>query len=108
MNKYEALEVIEDHSFVFLSANKKLEEAIRVIKDEIIPRKLFLLSVEEYERYKDSIPLVKEYWWLRSPGKYSNYGAYVKSDCSVYLIGTEVEYEGGIRPALWLSLTPSN
>ena len=100
MDKYEALEVIEEHSFVFLSANKKLEEALRVIKDEIIPRKLFLLSVEEYEKYKDSIPLVKRWVWLRSPGISSYSAASVRSDGSVRAYGDVVSYTRGIRPAL--------
>ena len=28
--------------------------------------KIFLLSKEEYEKYKDKIPLIKTHWWLRT------------------------------------------
>lgn len=32
---------------------------------------IFLLSLEEYLKYKDKIPLIDESWWLRTPGKTS-------------------------------------
>lgn len=34
---------------------------------------IFLLSTEEYEKYKDAIPQINESWWLRSPGHGSRY-----------------------------------
>ena len=50
------------------------------------------------------------WWWLRSPGDYSNYAAYVYvayvyGDGFVYVGGVNVDADsGGVRPALWLSL----
>jgi len=45
------------------------------------------------------------WWWLRSPGDYSNYAAYVYGDGFVYVGGSTVGNDsGGVRPALWLSL----
>lgn len=32
---------------------------------------IFLLSLDEYSKYKDKIPLIDESWWLRTPGKTS-------------------------------------
>lgn len=60
---------------------------------------LFLLSSEEYERYKDKIRCIEMYWWLRD--KYTNSSAYV---CRVNTDG--YSYYGGasracgVRPCL--------
>jgi len=44
-------------------------------------------------------------WWLRSPGYYRTYAAYVLRDGSVRLVGNTVGNEtGGVRPALWLKI----
>lgn len=60
---------------------------------------LFLLSVEEYEKYKDVIPVIGSWWWLRSPGYFSNGAAGVDSDGSVDAGGYGVNDARGIRPA---------
>jgi hypothetical protein len=45
------------------------------------------------------------WWWLRSPGGYQAYAAYVRTDGSVDLGGGYVVLIGcGVRPALWLNL----
>ena len=44
------------------------------------------------------------WWWLRSPGIRQGYAAYVGSDGFVGLGGYDVDYEGGVRPALWINL----
>ena len=45
------------------------------------------------------------WWWLRSPGGSSNSAAYVHDGGSVYVSGLYVlNYNGGVRPALWLNL----
>ena len=48
------------------------------------------------------------WWWLRSPGFYPNYAAYVFQYGYLFLIGHMVGREGGfgggVRPALWLYL----
>ncbi len=44
-------------------------------------------------------------WWLRSPGNYSYYAAYVGCDGSVNGIGFGVPYDAaGVRPAFWMKL----
>jgi hypothetical protein len=45
------------------------------------------------------------WWWLRSPGYFSNYAAYVNNDGNVDVNGSPVaDAGGGVRPALWLNL----
>ena len=45
------------------------------------------------------------WWWLRSPGYYSNYAAYVRSDSDVYYFGHSVLYDSYcVRPAFNLNL----
>ena len=36
-----------------------------------------LLSLDEYKKYSKKIPVIDHYWWLRSPGYYSNYAVLV-------------------------------
>ena len=65
------------------------------MKDE-----LFLLSVEEYEKYKGVIPVIGSWWWLRSPGHDSYDAASVNDGGSVDAYGFNVIDARGIRPAL--------
>ncbi len=44
------------------------------------------------------------WWWLRSPGTYQHYAAYVYNDGSLYSIHVNY-FSGCVRPALWLDLT---
>ncbi len=45
------------------------------------------------------------YWWLRSPGGYSNYAAGVSTDGYASSSGFYVVYaDGAVRPALWINL----
>lgn len=63
--------------------------------------KLFLLSTEEYEKYKGVISHIKMWWWLRSPGDYSNYAASVRSGGSINYFGNFVYRDNdAVRPAL--------
>lgn len=69
--------------------------------------RIFLLSVEEYEKYKNLIPIICKWWWLRSPGDggfdyavsvncygdVKSRGNYVFDDCDA------------VRPALYFSFT---
>lgn len=96
--------------------------------------KVFLLSINEVNRYFDSdgakkcVPTAyaiangawtwntytKGYtkgvaatcwWWLRSPGYNQNCAAYVYSDGSVDYYGSTLRIDGvGVRPALWINL----
>ena len=64
---------------------------------------MFLLSNEEYEQYKDQIPQINCWWWLRSPGDNSNLAASVYNDGYVYSYGNYVLSTcDAVRPALKL------
>ena len=65
--------------------------------------KLFLLSKDEYEKYRNKIPNVPDWWWLRSPGHDTDRAACVTPFGSVNDNGHDV-YDGynGVRPALRL------
>jgi len=71
---------------------------------------IFLLSVEEYLKIQNNILKINAWWWLRSPGNYSDYAASVNNDGSVYFIGNYVNYcSDAVRPALhFLNLNSSN
>ena len=43
------------------------------------------------------------WWWLRSPGYFQNYAAYVDPDGSLYDTHAHNEW-GSVRPALWVNL----
>ena len=87
--------------------------------------KVFLLSIEETEQYFDTdesrecqtTAYAKEqgaytgssseicWWWLRSPGDYSDSAAGVFDAGSVDFDGSSVYRDnGGVRPALWINL----
>ena len=60
-----------------------------------------LLTKEEYERYKERIPLVRDVWWLRSPGHYDDRASIVLDDGYVNINGYSVDYFlVAVRPAL--------
>ena len=62
---------------------------------------IFLLSIEEYEHYKNEIPHENCWWWLRSPGYGQNHAAFVDSGGSVYYFGSYVFFStSAVRPAL--------
>ena len=86
---------------------------------------VFLLSIQEAEKYFDNREARKAYpteyakangayeysstkccwWWLRSPGDFSNYAAYVSSAGWVSRGGNVVRSATGcVRPALWVNL----
>ncbi len=69
-----------------------------------------LLSVDEAERLLSKQD--REYhswWWLRSPGFYQNYAAFVNDVGSVYYYGTSVNIgDGCVRPALNIDLDSSD
>lgn len=63
--------------------------------------KIFLLSKEEYENYKDKIPHINIFdTWLRTAGKGTN-AAIIDRHGAVVEFGTYVGFEcGAVRPAL--------
>ncbi|MDR2728733.1 MAG: DUF6273 domain-containing protein [Chitinispirillales bacterium] len=53
------------------------------------------------ERRYSRDPVVRTWWWLRSPGNNSNNAAYVNNDGNVNMNGNNTFREsGGVRPAL--------
>lgn len=63
--------------------------------------KIFLLSIEEYEKLREFIPQIKTWWWLRSPGYTDVLAAYVSGEGRVREVGSNVQLdEAWIRPAL--------
>ncbi|MCL1982072.1 MAG: WG repeat-containing protein [Clostridiales bacterium] len=78
--------------------------------------KIFLLSLEEADRYfaSDNDRMANYYydsgcdWWLRSPGQYDAAAAVVCDDGQIGFGGVEASSDYiGVRPALWLNLTDS-
>ncbi|MCL2002730.1 MAG: DUF6273 domain-containing protein [Oscillospiraceae bacterium] len=73
--------------------------------------KIFLLSIDEALAYfaNDSARIAYDsggkaiWWWLRSPD-HAGYAADVDIDGSIYSGYNFVDYNGGVRPALWLNL----
>ena len=62
---------------------------------------IFLLSTQEYEKYKDAIPEVNTAWWLRSFGGDSDCAALVSNDGSVNDYGYSVYCNrGAVRPVI--------
>jgi hypothetical protein len=71
---------------------------------------IFLLSIEEAERYFDGNDArvvcdddgEPTDWWLRSPGMNSGFAAYVNNDGEVHYDGHRVNDVHGLRPAMWV------
>lgn len=84
-------------------ALKKIAELESYIKQLDEQDEIFLLSVEEYEKYKDVIPKFSCWWWLRSLGYGRYHAADVGNDGLVNSYGHDVynSYHC-VRPALRL------
>jgi hypothetical protein len=70
--------------------------------------KFFLLSIEEARIYfaGDGDRSIGHWWWLRSPGEYTDDVAIILGDGHVDVDGRNAnDAHGGIRPALWIDLT---
>lgn len=84
----------------------KAQKYITVKKEINIKIKgITLLSIEEYEKCRDIIPVLHyEQWWLRSPGYIaSTNAAYVRFDGAVGDYGSSVDnFQNSVRPALFL------
>ena len=118
MTREEAIQVCTDVQTMCLSDRIKdaMRMAIEALKEEshrvIKPEKedvgfgadeIFLLSTKEYEKYKDEIPVINCWWWLRSPSPYPNLAQVVRNDGSVDDVGHDVSYnDSAVRPALKL------
>lgn len=74
------------------------------VKEKITINEITLLSVEDYNKYKDNIPLLKESWWLRSAGYHDGSAACVFSkDGCIGILGNLVFRMFGVRPVLRIS-----
>lgn len=70
-------------------------------KYDVEQDEIFLLSKEEYERFKSIIPLYSGWWWLRSPGDDSRSAANVDCGGSVNNFGYYYCNDiNAVRPAL--------
>ena len=68
-----------------------------------------LLSIDEYEKMRNVIPHMHDFWWLRSPGNDSGHAAEVSNDGTVNEDGSNVNYSlNCVRPALILDPKFSN
>ena len=80
----------------------KVEKIITtIIPLEVEIKDITLLSIDEYEACKNTVPSVDGWWWLRSPGYYSNSAASVDRGGGVDDDGNYVDYDHyAVRPAL--------
>ena len=75
--------------------------------------KIFLLSTSEARTYfKDDNDRIasfngqNDWWWLRSPGNYEDSVSSISHIGYIYLYGYYIFHtDGGVRPALWISLS---
>ena len=87
----------------------EMDKYFKEKKDEktVDDDEIFLLSSEEYNKYKSNIPLINAWWWLRSPDNSSDYSdlvAFVCEDGSAFNYGSRVSRSNGtVRPAIRLT-----
>ena len=75
--------------------------------NETAEDKIFLLSVAEAKKYfkNNDDRMANSWYWLRTPGTLGNYcAAFVSNLGFVYVNGNYVNYNCGVRPALWINL----
>lgn len=89
-------------------SNFSIDEKREIVENEDGDN-IFLLSLEEHDKFVNKIKVLDKWWWLRSPGGNSNFAAYVthrgdhRGDSrSLGNLGYSVDRNGGIRPALLL------
>jgi len=81
------------------------EEKSKIAKNQDLGDYLFLLSDEEYNKFRNNIKNIRDWWWLRSPGDHSDLAANGLTDGSVSLSGRHVYYGfRGVRPAFLMNL----
>jgi len=85
----------------------------KVADEPVLEAKFWPLSAAEAstlnskvrEFHNSNVPSASYTWWLRSPGYYANYAAYIHPD-GVHPDGGPVNDVRGARPAMWLNLPP--
>lgn len=87
--------------------------------------KVFILSIAEVQKYfptdeaRDSMPTAyaiakgayeslmsgTSWWWLRTPGQYSEYVAYIKGSGTIDVAGKVSTYDRfAVRPVMWIEI----
>lgn len=83
---------------------KEIPDIINIKKSYPDIKEVMLLSKEEYSKFKENIPKISCWWWLRSPGCYRSYAALVVDTCVVLPNDCYDYYTfsalGCVRPAL--------
>ncbi len=82
--------------------NKMKVEKIKTEPEELDIAGATLLSIEEYTRYKNIIPICHTEWWLRSPSVFgaADLAMSVHSNGDTDRYGDDVGITLGVRPAL--------
>lgn len=91
MNKTEILNKIEE----LKEEIERLEAQAKEATDD----EIFLLSIDEYKKYKDKIPHAA-WWWLRTQGYFITYTTSVNVESDINDNGRLVYSIGGVRPVL--------
>ena len=61
-------------------------------------KEIAVFSVEEYNKYKSLVPVIKSFWWLRTPACLVRRVCCVQNDGNIDNIGCEISYKVGVRP----------
>jgi len=77
------------------------EQRKQIVRNEITQDCVFLLSVEEFIKYKRRIAIATDYWWLRSRGNFTSYAAIVHNHSAIN-DGCNVVINYCVRPAILL------
>lgn len=64
--------------------------------------KFFLLSLEDYKKYRDRIKAKKGWWWLRTQGCSKDRVAFVGNEGDLCSTGSHVASSGYVCPAMYL------
>ena len=100
------------NSFSTSEKNRILTTPVKTKHSNDTQDKVFLLSVDEVNKYfsSNNARTAKYngkyiWWWLRSPGDYTHFAAFVNTAGSDGFKGFRV-YDGsfGVRPTLWINL----
>lgn len=110
---------------MLLSEGRPESAYLEVVKDHETKDHVFLLSIQEAERYftSDDDRLCKGSaycfaqgafeandkvcsWWLRTPGEGHYKAAFVDTEGIIYVGGTFVNFNNALRPAMWLKIEP--
>lgn len=79
-----------------------VKEAKNIVSHPETNDRVFLLSIAEFELFKDRIKKIEKDWWLRSPGYDTYIAALVYKSGAVNYYNYYVDNVFGVRPALFL------